>query len=217
MSHSLHRHGTREQLQQDYTFYARTSRYVNREGCGPKLRRILQILLEEGQVNNFGSSHAGKSYVAGLKPEEYALTLDKAYGLAACFSEKAAVRSLLAKLKAADTGISIVVSGLIDELVAIAKELDLTPHTVFLSLGVHGKRARLPEERVLEITTMCGHGQVATRLTRVMMDRVRAGKMTPEAAAHLLAQPCPCGIFNTTRCAKILEAAQEAPVGADRP
>ena len=95
MSHSLHRHGTREQLQQDYTFYARTSRYVNREGCGPKLRRILSILLEEERVNNFGSSHAGKSYVAGLKPEEYALTLDKAYGVAACFSEKDAVRSLV--------------------------------------------------------------------------------------------------------------------------
>ena len=76
MSHSLHRHGTREQLQHDYTFYARTSRYVNREGCGPKLRRILSVLLEEQRVNNFGSSHAGKSYVAGLKPDEYALTLD---------------------------------------------------------------------------------------------------------------------------------------------
>ena len=97
MSHSLHRYGTVEQLQNDYTFYARTSRYVNREGCGPKLRAILQILLEDKQVNNFGSSHSGKSYVAGLNPEEYALTLDKAYGVAACFSDKEAIRSILKK------------------------------------------------------------------------------------------------------------------------
>ncbi len=214
MSHSLHRHGTREQLQHDYTFYARTSRYVNREGCGPKLRRILAILLEERRVNNFGSSHAGKSYVAGLQPEEYALTLDKAYGLAACFSDKEAIRSVLAKLKAADTGISIVVSGLIDEIAAMAKDLDLTPHTVFLSLGIHGKKARLPADRILEITTMCGHGQVATRLTKTVVERVKTGKMTPEAGAHLLAQPCPCGIFNTTRCAAILKALPRDASGA---
>jgi hypothetical protein len=206
MSHSLHRHGTVEQLQHDYTFYARTSRWVNREGCGPKLRTILRVLLEAGKPVNFGSSHSGKSYEAGLDPEEYAATLDKAYGIAACFSDKEAVRSLLSKLKEADTGISIVVSGLIDELVGVAKEVGLQPHTAFLSLGIHGKRAALPEDRVLEMTTMCGHGQVATRLTRTVIERVKAGKMTAAQGAHLLAQPCPCGIFNTQRCAAILEA-----------
>jgi hypothetical protein len=214
MSHSLHRYGTVEQLQHDYTFYARTSRYVNRQGCGPKLRTILKILLEEGQVVNYGSSHAGKSYEAGLNPDEYAGTLDKAYGVAACFSDRAAIRSLLARLKTADTGISIVVSGLIDELVAVAREVGVTPHTALLSLGIHGTRAALPEERVLEITTMCGHGQVPTRLARAVIERVRAGKMTPEAGAHLLAQPCPCGIFNTTRCRTILDACREAGASA---
>ncbi|MEI7671384.1 MAG: hypothetical protein WCK00_04650 [Deltaproteobacteria bacterium] len=112
MSHALHRHGTTEQLQNDYTFYARASRYVNREGCGPKLRKILSIALEEKNLVNYGSSQAGKSFKAGLKPDEYAATLDKAYGVAGCFSGKESVRSLLKKLKDADTGISIVISGL---------------------------------------------------------------------------------------------------------
>ena len=31
------------------------------------------------------------------------------------------------------------------------------------------------------------------------------GRMTPEQGADLLAQPCPCGIFNTDRCEMILE------------
>ena len=65
MSHALHRHGTTEQLQNDYTFYARASRYVNREGCGPKLRKILSIALSEKKLVNYGSSQAGKSYEAG--------------------------------------------------------------------------------------------------------------------------------------------------------
>jgi len=205
MSHSLHRHGTAQQLQNDYTFYARTSRFVNREGCGPKLRKILRILLEEKGVVNFGSSHAGKSYKAGLDPDDYAATLDKAYGVAACFSDREAVRSILRKLREADTGISIVISGLIDEIVEIAGELDLKPHTAFLSLGIHGKKALLPVDQVLQITTMCGHGMVSTKLSTTVIEKVKAGKMTPEAGAHLLSQPCPCGIFNTERCSAILE------------
>ena len=205
MSHALHRHGTAEQLQIDYTFYARASRFVNRDGCGPKLRKILSILLEEKNLVNFGSSQAGKSYKAGLKPEEYAATLDKAYGVAACFSDRETVRSILKKLKEADTGISIVVSGLIDEICQIAKETGLKPHTAFLSLGVHGKRSLLPEDRIQQITTMCGHGLVSFQLSKAVIKRVKAGKMTPEAGADLLAQPCPCGIFNTDRCSAILE------------
>ena len=205
MSHALHRHGTTEQLQNDYTFYARASRYVNRDGCGPKLRKILQIALGEKNLVNFGSSHAGKSYEAGLDPDEYAATLDKAYGVAGCFSDKETVRSFLLKLKEANTGISIVISGLIDEIVKIAREIDIRPHTAFLSLGVHGKRALLPEDEVLQVTTMCGHGMVGSKLTKVVMDRVKRGKMTPEKGSHLLAQPCPCGIFNTNRCRAILE------------
>jgi hypothetical protein len=204
MSHALHRHGTAKQLQNDYTFYARASRFVNREGCGPKLRKILSIALEEKNLVNYGSSQAGKSFKAGLKPDEYAATLDKAYGVAGCFSDKEAVRSLLKKLKEADTGISIVISGLIDEIVRIAGEIGLKPHTAFLSLGVHGKKSLLPEDEVQQITTMCGHGMVGARLTKVVMERVKAGKMTPEKGAHLLAQPCPCGIFNTDRCEQIL-------------
>jgi hypothetical protein len=216
MSHALHRHGTTEQLQNDFTFYARASRYVNRDGCGPKLRKILSIALSEPKLVNYGSSQAGKSYEAGLKPEEYAATLDKAYGVAGCFSDKESVRSFLKKLKEADTGISIVISGLIDEIVKIGKELDIKPHTAFLSLGVHGQRALLPEDEVLQVTTMCGHGMVGSKLTKVVMDRVKRGKITPEKGAHILAQPCPCGIFNTTRCRAILEECKKEASGQEK-
>ena len=212
MSHALHRHGTTEQLQNDYTFYARASRFVNREGCGPKLRKILKIVLEEKALVNYGSSHSGKSYEAGLKPDEYAETLDKAYGICGCFSDREAVRSVLRKVKEADTGISFVISGLIDEIVKIAGEVGLKPHTAFLSLGVYGKRSALPEDTILQVTTMCGHGMVANHLAEVVIERVKAGKMTPAQGAHILAQPCPCGIFNTDRCRGILEECREKSI-----
>lgn len=209
MSHSLHRYGTEENLQNDFTVYARTSRWVNREGCGPKLRQILDILLS-ARPTNFGSSQAGKSFKAGLDPQEYAKTLDKAYGVACCFSNKAFLKKVLEKLKKLDIGISIVTSGLIDEIVATAKEIGLKPHTAFLSLGVHGKRALLPEDKVLEITTMCGHGLVATKLTQAVFSKVKSGDMTPEEGANHLAQPCPCGIFNTDRCQVLLKNIEKA-------
>ena len=204
MSHSLHRFGTVENLQNDFTFYARASRWVNREGCGPKLRKILDIFLSEKPVN-LGSSQSGKSLKAGLDLKEYPATLDKAYGVACCFSNKEIVKSVLKKLKEANTGISIVVSGLIDEIVKMGKELDIKPHTAFLSLGIHGKKSLLPEDRVLEMITMCGHGMVSARLTKFVIEKVKAGKMTPEQGAEALAQPCPCGIFNTDRCTDLLK------------
>ncbi|MDF1593825.1 MAG: hypothetical protein P1P89_20140 [Desulfobacterales bacterium] len=208
MSHSLHRNGTEENLQNDYTFYARASRWVNREGCGPKLRKILEIILSEKPVN-FGSSQAGKNAKAGLDPAEYAKTLDKAYGVACCFSDKKSIKSALVKLKEADTGISIVTGGLIDEIVAIAEEIGIKPHTAFLSLGIHGKKALLPEAQVLEMTTMCGHGLVSFKLSKAVIKKVQSGEMSPEEGATLLAQPCPCGIFNSDRCEALLQQCQK--------
>jgi len=204
VSHSAHRCGTIRNLQNDYTMYARTSRYVNREGCGPKLRKILEIFLSENPVN-FGSSHSGKSAAAGLDPREYARSLDKGYAVACCFSNASAIKNVLVKLKEADTGISIVVSGLVEEIKKIAGDAGLKPHTALLSLGFHGRKELLPEENVLEITTMCGHGLVATHLVEEAAEKVKSGMLTPEEAAGLLAQPCPCGIFNLDRCVELLK------------
>ena len=136
---------------------------------------------------------------AGLDPEEYAKTLDSAYGVACCYSSRQALKRVLKRLKELDAGISIVVSGLIDEIVDTAKDLGLKPHTAFLSLGIHGRRALLPENHILEITTMCGHGLVSEKLTRAVLEKVKSGDMTPAEGANHLAQPCPCGIFNTDR------------------
>jgi hypothetical protein len=204
MTHALHRYGPVESLKNDYTVYARASRWVNREGCGPKLKKIFEIVLSEKPAN-FGSSKLGKNFKSGLDIEEYRAILEASYGVLSCFSNKEAVKSVLQKLKEADTGISVVVGGLIEEILKMADELDLTPHTAALSLGIHGDTSNLPGDKILEITTMCGHGMVSERLARVVIQNVRSGKMTSEEGADLLAQPCPCGIVNPDRCEAILK------------
>lgn len=204
MSHSLHRFGTTENLKNDFCIYARAAKGVNRDNCGDKLRKILKIYLSEKYVN-YGSSHSGKSFAAGLKPEEYAKTLDNSYGIMCNFSDSDSVKNVLAKLKKENTGISIVVSGLIDEVKGIAKSAGLTPHTALISLGIHGNRKRLSDEKTLQITTMCGHSLVGSRFVESVIEKVKSGKISPREGSILLARPCTCGIFNTERCERLLE------------
>lgn len=207
MSHSAHRHGTVENLQNDYTFYCRTSK-ANREGSEPHLRDTFEIILSEKPAN-YGHTRAG-SFAGGLLPEEFVKTLNKAVGVQCAFSSKEKIKSVLQKTQKLDHGISIVVGGLIDEIVNISKDIGIKPHTAYLSLGIHGETSSLPEEEILEITTMCGHGLVAFQLTKVVIKKINSGKMTPEEGAIFLAKLCPCGIFNTDRC-KTLFNLKEQP------
>ena len=105
---------------------------------------------------------------------------------------------------------------MIDDVVEIARECGLKPHTASLSLGIFGKTEKLPgkvttpalndegapENVVLEIMTMCGHSLIGANLVKDVMEKVRSGKLSPEEGAVVLAKPCTCGIFNVTRCAK---------------
>ncbi len=63
----------------------------------------------------------------------------------------------------------------------------------------------LPEEPVLGITTMCGHGMVAANLVREMAQQVKKGRKTLQEAGIELAKPCQCGIFNPKRAESLLE------------
>ncbi len=203
MSHSLHRYGTYESLKNDYCIYARCAKGVNRDHPGDKLRKILSIYLSEEYVN-FGSSHAGKNILNGLEPEEYAKTLDNSYGIISTFAKRSAVAGVLKKIRDAELGVSIVVSGLIDQVVDIARECNLKPHTATLSLGIYGDRSLLAKGETLMITTMCGHSQVGTNLVESVREKVKNKQLTPEEAARILSKPCPCGIFNTVRCAELI-------------
>lgn len=203
MSHSLHRYGTKEDLKNDFCMYARCARGVNRDNPGDKLRKILDIYLSENYVN-YGSSHAGKSFINGLKPEEYKKTLDHAYGIIISFSDRESVKEVLTKLKDADLGISIVVSGLIEEVSKICDEIGLTPHTATLSLGIYGKKELLPDEDTLKIITMCGHSLIGAPLVQSVAEKVKKGTITPEEGSVIIGKPCTCGIFNTRRCASLM-------------
>ena len=204
MTHSLHRQGSVESLKDDFVMYARCARGVNMDTAAPKVRRIINIVFDEGPVNA-GDSPIRASICAGTLDRETATGYDNNRGFICCFDSREKMQHVLERLKEEDLGISIVVSGVIDEVKEMAREVGLKPHTINLSLGVWGKKELLPGPDVLEFTTMCGHGLVATTLFQKAVADLKAGRCTAAEAARMVGKPCLCGIVNLTRGARLLQ------------
>ncbi len=208
MTHSLHREGSTESLKNDFVMVARAAKGINMEGAEPQMRRIAEIAFDEGPINA-GSSRLRANMVNGLWNREKALASQKgSHVVLACFDDREKVKRLLQRLKDEDVGISIVISGLTEEVMGMAREIGLKPHTINLSLGIRGKKELLPGPEVMEFTTMCGHALVAAGLVKKAIAEVRAGTKTAEEAARMVGLPCVCGLVNLTRAAELLEQAK---------
>ncbi len=205
MTNTLHRQGTRENLARDYVIFLHATRGVNHQGSGEKVKRFLHMALEEGAVN-IGSN--GQNLFTHDPEQIIESATDDANG-AATFSDPEALRRLVARLKQADLGISINISGLADEVDEILRSQGIVRHSIEHSLGVLGCIERLPTRQILELTTMCGHGLVSHNHARKMIDWVKLGKLTPKQAARYLARPCVCGAFNVDRAEELLARAVE--------
>jgi hypothetical protein len=117
----------------------------------------------------------------------------------ALFSDRGAVERVLADLRRADLGISIVMSGMLDSITDICKRAKVQPHTVGMSLGVWGRTELLPGEEVRELCSMCGHALVSPSLVETMVKEVREGSRAPWHAAIELAKQCTCNVINADR------------------
>lgn len=120
------------------------------------------------------------------------------------FTNKEDMIHAIHEVKRADLGLSIVVSGVFDEVFQACAEIETNPHTVNMSLGTWGKTDRLPLEPILSLVTMCGHSMISQHLITHLIERIRAGTLTLEAAAIEMGKQCTCNVFNVTRGAQIL-------------
>jgi len=183
---------------------------VNKEGSAPKLRRFLEIALRHGPVN-WGDIRQGARFsreeadiLEGISDESV---------VHAVFTDESALTACLDELRRADLGLSVVVSGLLDDVRRSAERAGLKPHTVAWSLGVWGRTERLPASDVLDVTTMCGHGLVSASLVREAAKLYHEGRLTAEEAGKRLARPCVCGVFNPVRAVRCLR--RMVPVAPD--
>jgi hypothetical protein len=119
--------------------------------------------------------------------------------ITAVFTNKDDVQKLIEEIKSKRLGISVVLSGLFQDVHEICDNNGLKEHTHNISLGIFGKTDRLPDEETLEIVTQCGHALISPHYVKQIVRKIRKGKMTSEEGARLLIKPCVCGIGNPQR------------------
>jgi hypothetical protein len=186
---------------EDFPMLAIRAKGYNEEGNVWRLQKILELAARYPIVN-FGDIKNGSKFTTSLEQilkSELDLPL-----IHMVFTNKEDMTRYMQDLKEADLGISVVASGLFEEIFQCCKKAGLNPHTVNYSLGVHGRVDKLPDSEMLEITTMCGHALVAQNLVKKFIEDIRKGKETCEKAAEKLAKNCLCGIFNPKRAAELL-------------
>ena len=205
MSHTLHRVGTRENLMDDWVFLCMPSKDINHEGSAPKLKRFFEIC-DENNCVTLGDCRSGNEYYQHGTRQTVIDNVEDRAVITATFNNLTDVTNMLVQLKKEDLGMSIVVSGLADHVKECCGKAGLKTHTVEHSLGRWGDMDKLPPQEILEITTMCGHAMIAVNFINEMIEKVKKGKCTAEEAAQELFKPCMCGIFNTDRAAKLIDA-----------
>lgn len=200
MTHTLHRRGDTQSLKEDYVVLVIPAQGINVQGSDEKLKKLWDIF-SHYQVVNFGNGTHGNKFTLSLED----LKKKKSMVGHAVFKDRETLTEFIKELKDADLGLSTVISGLYDEVKGCCDSQGIKLHTVEHSLGVHGNTQKLPPENVLEIHTMCGHALVSPGLIKAMVEDIKKGKTTAEAAGEELARQCICGIFNPYRAAKLLE------------
>ncbi len=204
MTHTLHREGKPESLEEDFLLLITPAVGRNDSGAGEKLKRLIEIVFKSGPVN-YGCYERGRNIFSGITVDEVKDSTGDRSRIRCVFSDKETFKNVIKRVTKEDLGLSVTVSGLMTVIKEIAEELQLRPHSANLSLGVHGNRGLLPEDDIREITTMCGHGMIAPNLVKRMIIKLKRGRLTPYEAAIELAKPCICGVFNTKRAANLLE------------
>ncbi len=200
MTHTLHRTGDLQSLGEDFPMLTHVARGFNDQGASPRLKRIAETMVKYSNLH-FGDCKVGNRYM--MDPAEI---MDKlTVGCQTVFKDKESLIACMKELKQIDQGISIVVSGLFDEVLGCCKEAGLEPPLIEFALGVHGNTQKLWPPEILDFVTMCGHGLVSGRLVKRMVEDIKKNKTTVEKAAIELAKPCLCGIFNPDRAAKLLQ------------
>jgi hypothetical protein len=204
MTHSIHREGPPDLLNQEFVLFVYPARGFNYDGSGPKIRRLGEMLFHQGPANLLVLSLRQNMY-SGVPQEEILDSIKDGTKIFSVLEGQEKLKDTLAKIKAMDEGISIVVTGNIDRVRQVAAEIGLDPHTINLSLGIHGRTDRLPPADIRQFTTMCGHGMVSPSLIRDVIRRIKAGKLDLWVASLIAAAPCACGIYNPCRSAEMLK------------
>ncbi len=207
MTHTLHRITEIYGESEDFVILCMAAQKYNDKGADEKLKKIFRLVADTNP-DNLADDNLGGRYTGYTDEEILEHMGDKAY-VGAVFSDRFRLKEALKKIKEANLGMSVVVSGNYKAVFEILKEIGLKPHTVNMSLGIYGNKALLPGREVLAISTMCGHGMVTRQRIENIVKKMESGKLTAEEGGKMLASTCTCGVFNPKLATQILQRASE--------
>lgn len=202
MTHSLHRSGDIESQKKDFNWFMYQTQGINDKNIRDKALEFIAAAEACGS-ENWGDVKTGPK--TKFSVEEISDKISDKSRLRGVFTKREQIVEFLKIMKEKDTGLSVVATGVLSEVLPACKEADVTPHSINYSLGVWGKKDNLPDEVTLSITTMCGHHMIPPKFVQHVMNQVDKGRLTPEDGALKLANFCYCGIFNQVRCADIIK------------
>jgi hypothetical protein len=201
MTHSLHRSGDIQSQKKDFVWFMYQTKGVNDVGIKDKALEFIATA-EAYHSENWGDVKTGP--VTQFPSEYIRENISDKSRIRGVFTSKEQVIGFLEDIKKKDLGMSVVITGVLSEVLPACKEAGVVPHSINYSLGVWGKKDRLPDEDTLSITTMCGHHMVPPQFVEDVQSQVDSGKISAEEGAKKLSTFCYCGIFNPIRCAEIL-------------
>jgi hypothetical protein len=200
MTHTLHRTGDIKSLKEDFPMLTHVARGYNDIGAGERLKQMAEIARKYTDLN-FGDCKVSNKFM--MPPEE--IMERHTVGWQVVFKDKKSLIACMKELKEKNIGISVVVSGLFDEVFKCCKKAEINPPLIEFALGIHGNKDKMWPPEILDLVTMCGHGLVSGHLVKKMVEDIKKKKITVKKAAIELAKPCLCGAFNPHRAAKLLK------------
>jgi len=227
MTNTLHRSGQPEDLKDDYILFAMCTRGRNDLGASERLREFLRICARHHPVN-MGDGKNGSIFrpsrhlnpLAHWRRPANGSVEDVIEGIttpttaAAVFDNPDSLYECLQEVRAADLGLSINISALVEDAVNCSRRAGIEPHAVEYSLGFMGNTNQLADANTLSLTTMCGHGMVASAFAQKMIDWVKTRRKSAAECARYMSRFCVCGVFNPVRAERLLcRMANQEPGG----
>ncbi|HWT81319.1 MAG TPA: hypothetical protein VN648_21205 [Candidatus Methylomirabilis sp.] len=122
MTHTLHRRGDRDTLSHEYILLTMSAKERNEEGSADRMREFLSIPLRHHPVN-YGDVVTGNGHVKSQ--DEILGNIQSTSVVHGVFTDEREVVAILQELKAADLGMSVVVTGIHDDTERVCQKSGL--------------------------------------------------------------------------------------------
>lgn len=204
MTHTLHREGSEESLENDYLLLITPAMGFNDEGAAEKIKKLIDIVFEVGPIN-YGAYELGKNVLSGVTAEMIKKETKNNSRIRCVFNSKEKVKEVIRRIIEEDLGLSVALTGLRFDIEEILREMNIHPNSLNIAMGTYGDIARLPDKNFRSITTMCGHAMISPDSVKEMIIKIKKGRISLKEAGIELSKPCVCGVFNPERASRLLE------------